>query len=147
MKIYVNGCSFTYGDELESPALAWPQLLGNKLSATVTNDATSGGTNQRTVYRTIKNLAQDYDYYIIAWTSNLRYTFYRADDNYEINFNPQLINKLCGSDPAFKAWGEILYSDWHNDLFSFKLWLQQVVQLQAILKSHGKHYVMLRMMN
>lgn len=143
MNIYVNGCSFTYGDELENPNLAWPQLLGSKLSASMTNDATSGGTNQRTVYRAIKNLSQNYDLYVIAWTSNLRYTFYRADDNYEINFNPQLVNKLCGNDPAFKSWGEVLYSSWHNELYSFKLWLQQIVQLQAMFKSHGKRYLML----
>lgn len=46
MKIYVNGCSFTYGDELITPSTSsWPALLAQKLNAEVVNDAISGGTN------------------------------------------------------------------------------------------------------
>jgi hypothetical protein len=63
--IYVNGCSFTNGDELQDPtSTAWPILLGRKLNKFVTNDAISGGTNSRTLYRTIKNLSADYSLYI-----------------------------------------------------------------------------------
>lgn len=55
--IYSCGCSFTYGDELKDPSeSAWPMLLGKKLNKTVDNFAVSGGTNQRTVYHTIKHL-------------------------------------------------------------------------------------------
>ena len=44
MKIYANGCSFTYGDELSNPAeSAWPILLADKLSGDIVNDAVSGG--------------------------------------------------------------------------------------------------------
>jgi len=145
MKIYVNGCSFTYGDELQSPRdSAWPMLLGKKLDATVVNDAVVGGTNYRTVYRTIKHLNNSFDLYIIAWTTNTRFTFYKSDNNFEINFNPQLVNKLYKDQSFYRDWGKTLYANWFNELYAFKLWLQQIIQLQAVIK---KPYLMINTMD
>lgn len=142
MKIYSVGCSFTFGDELQDPQLsAWPYLLAKKLNASITNDAVSGGTNQRTVYRTIKNSVNDYDLFIIAWTTYTRFTFYKSDNNFEINFNPQLINKIYQDEKYFKDWGSILYKIYFNELFAFKLWLQQIINLQMFLKN--KPYLMI----
>lgn len=135
MRIYAIGCSFTYGDELLDPAAtAWPAVLSKKLNASVVNDAVCGGTNSRTVYRTIKNLQNEFDLYIVAWTSNTRFTFYKSDNNFEINFNPQLSNSLYEKESFYQDWGQILYSTWYNELYSFKLWLQQIIQLQAVIK-------------
>ena len=141
MRIYSNGCSFTYGDELQSTDSAWPVLLSNKLNAQIVNDATSGGSNYRTVYRTIKNTKDDFDLYIIAWTTNARFTFYKSDNNFEINFNPNLANELYGNESFYKDWGKTLYSIWFNELYAFKLWLQQIIQLQQVLKN--KKYLMI----
>lgn len=141
--IYVNGCSFTYGDELSDRYMAWPYLLAEKLQTKVFNDATSGGTNYRNVYSTLKNLRYNYDLYIIAWTSTTRYTFYKSDNNYEINFNPQLDNGIYSNELFFNQWGKTLYKHWHNELFALKLWLQQIMQLQAILEKNKKKYFMI----
>lgn len=144
MKIYANGCSFTYGDELVSPGThSWPQLLGEKLNATVTNDAISGGTNQRTVYHTIKNLKFDFNLYIISWTTYSRFTFYKSDNNFEINFNPQLVNKIYSNEAFYRDWGRTLYTKWFNELYAFKLWLQQIIQLQSLLEKNNKKYIMI----
>lgn len=143
MKIYANGCSFTYGDELVNHKRdAWPMLLGNH---EVFNDAVSGGTNQRTLYRTIKNSEKDYDLYLIAWTTYTRFTFYKSDDNTEVNFNPSLVNAPFVHDSFFKDWGRTLYKHWYNELYAFKLWLQQIIQLQYFLKD--KNYLMINTMN
>ena len=84
MRIYACGCSFTYGDELIDPTKsAWPARLAEKLSASIDNNAVSGGTNNRTVYQTIKNTQKNYDLYLIAWTTYSRFTFYKSDNNYE----------------------------------------------------------------
>jgi hypothetical protein len=142
MKIYANGCSFTFGDELTNPSIsAWPQVLAKMLNGDITNDAISGGTNQRTVYHTIKNSENNYDLYLIAWASNTRFTFYKSDNNFEINFNPSLRNSLYGSESFFKDWGRVLYDTWYNELYAFKLWLQQIIQLQAFLSD--KKYLMI----
>lgn len=146
MRIYACGCSFTYGDELVNPNVsAWPVLLANNLKSSVVNDAVSGGTNQRTVYQTIKNSKDNYDLYLIAWTEYSRYTFHKADNNFEVNFNVQLKNNLYSNAPEFKDFGTLLYKHWHNELYAFKYWLQQIIQLQAILKN--KNYLMINTMH
>jgi hypothetical protein len=134
MKIYANGCSFTFGDELKNPnESAWPVMLANKLNGSIYNNAISGGTNSRTVYNTIKNSWQDYDLYLIAWTTYTRFTFYKSDNNFEINFNPQLKNKIYSEEKFFKQWGETLYKVWFNELYAFKKWLQEIILLQRFL--------------
>ena len=145
MKIYTVGCSFTYGDELDSPTTsAWPILLANALDANVVNDAISGGTNARTVYRTIKNLQDEFDLYVIAWTTNTRFTFYKSDNNFEINFNPQLNCSTYDKESFYRKWGKTLYGTWYNELYAFKLWLQQIIQLQSIVK---QKYLMINTMH
>jgi len=142
MRIYACGCSFTYGDELKNPnKSAWPVRLAEKLSASINNHAINGGTNTRTLYQTIKNTQENYDLYLIAWTTYSRFTFYKSDNNFEINFNPTLTNSLYRSEKFYYNWGNDLYKYWYNELFAFKLWLQQLIQLQQILKD--KNYLML----
>jgi hypothetical protein len=142
MKIYANGCSFTYGDELTNPSKnAWPVLLSNSLHATLNNDATSGGTNYRTVYRTIKNLKNNYDLYLIAWTDYSRFTFYRSTNNEEINLNSRLKNDTLRKSLELTDWAFKFYKHWYNELYAFKLWLQQIIQLQSVLQN--KSYIMI----
>ena len=146
MRIFACGCSFTYGDELSSPTIqAWPAVLADKLKASVTNDAVSGGTNARTVYKTIKGTQDNYDLYLIAWTNYSRFTFYKSDNNYETNFNPQLVHALYGNDTIYKDWGNTLYKHWYNELYAFKLWLQQIIQIQQLLLN--KNYLMINTMD
>lgn len=141
--IYTNGCSFTYGDELTDSTNSWPYLLANKLETGVINDAISGGTNYRTVYRSLRNLNKNYNLYIVAWTVPSRYTFYKSDNNFEINFNVQLKNNLYGKEEFYSNWGKVLYKHWHNELYSLKLWLQQIIQLQSTFEKFQKNYLML----
>ena len=142
MRIYACGCSFTYGDELQNPKIsAWPTLVAEKLNATVNNDAVLGGTNVRTVYQTVKNIQDNYDLYLIAWTTYSRFTFYKSDNNFETNFNPNLKHSLYGNEKFYRDWGYDLYKYWYNELYAFKLWLQQIIQLQQLLKD--KNYLML----
>jgi hypothetical protein len=146
MRIYANGCSFTYGDELESPSTtAWPALVADHHGAKLINDAVSGGTNARTVYRTIKYLQEDFDLYLIALTTDTRFTVYKSDNNFEINFNPQLKNILYGNDDFYRTWGKTYYTTWYNQLYAFKLWLQQIIQLQAVLGN--RQYLMINTMS
>jgi hypothetical protein len=151
MKIYFNGCSFTYGDELSDPAKhAWPTLVANALHANFLNDAVSGGTNQRTVYKTLCNKDQ-YDYFVIAWSTYTRFTEYNPVDNFEINFNPALnlnTNLHYSTDlkenfSKYKEFGKLYYTHWFNELYEFKKWLQQILLLQSFFELHQKKYIML----
>ena len=142
MNIYSIGCSFTFGDELKNAQQsAWPNVLAKKLNGSITNDAVSGGSNQRILYRTIKSIKENYDLYLIAWTTYTRFTFYKSDNNHEINFNPQLRNDIFSKETYLKNWGETLYQVWYNELYAFKLWLQQIICLQSVLQN--KPYLMM----
>lgn len=142
MRLYFNGCSHTWGDDLKDPYQAWPALIAKNLDCDFVNDAVSGGTNDRIMYRTIK-YAHEFDRCYIAWTYTSRFTRYRADNNYDVNFNPQLKNTMYGNNIEFKDYGRLHYAYWHNELYCFKLWLQNIILLQRYLESNNKPYVML----
>lgn len=141
MRLYFNGCSHTFGDDLTDRNQAWPALVAKYLSCEFVNDAVRGGTNDRIMYRTIKH-ANQYDQFYIAWTYTSRFTRYRPDNNHEVNFNSQLKNAMYGNTPEFREYGKWYYQAWHNELYSFKLWLQNIVLLQRYLESINKPYVM-----
>lgn len=142
MKLYFNGCSHTYGDDLSNPSTdAWPAIISARLGHEFLNDSTSGGTNDRIMYHTIKNI-DHFDKFYIAWTYTTRFTRYRNDNNYEVNFNPQLKHSMYDGSLEFQQYGKLHYSVWHNELYSFKLWLQNIILLQNLFKSKNKLYVM-----
>jgi hypothetical protein len=143
MKLYFNGCSHTWGDDLSNPdSQAWPAVIANKLGCDFLNDAVSGGTNDRIMYQTIKH-AHEFDKFYIAWTYTSRFTRYRADNNHEVNFNPQLTHKMYGDRLEYKHYGKLHYSIWHNELYCFKMWLQNIILLQRYFESINKPYVMI----
>ena len=147
MRLYFNGCSHTYGDDLDLPATqAWPAILANKLGYKFLNDAVSGNANDHIIYRTIKNAGQ-FDKIYIAWTYVERFTRYCAYNNSVVNFNPNLINGLYGNDSDFVNYGKIHYAVWYNNLYSFKLWLQNIIMVQRYLESVKKSYVMVNTSN
>ena len=142
MKLYFNGCSHTWGDDLVSPQTqSWSSLVAKNLNCKFVNDSVSGGTNDRIMYRTIKNI-RDHDKFYIAWTYTTRFTRYRSDNNHDVNFNPQLKNSLYGNSREFKDYGQLHYAVWYNELYAFKIWLQNIILLQRFFQSENKPYVM-----
>lgn len=137
------GCSFTYGDDLENPENdSWPAIVSRKTNTGMVNRAVSGGTNDRILYETIKHVDQ-FDKFYIAWTSTTRFTRYRIDNNHEVNFNPSMNNQLYKDRPEFIDYSKLHYAFWHNELFVFKIWLQQIILLQRYLESKNKPYMMI----
>ena len=142
MRVYFNGCSLTYGDELSTPKIsAWPTLMSKRLDLEFTNDAVNGGTNQRIMYKTIQEI-NNYDCFVIAWTTYTRFTEYNPVDNFEINFNPQLnldvslhhSDDLKLNYAKYQNYGTMYYKHWFNELYQFKQWLQQIILLQSLFK-------------
>jgi hypothetical protein len=150
MSLYFNGCSFTYGDELVHPQVeSWPSLVSSELQLSFCNDAVNGGTNERTVYKTMQNI-DEYDCFFIAWTVYSRFTEYNPVDNFEINFTPglnmnpslHLSNDLKLNLWKYQDYGKLYYTHWYNELYEFKKWLHQIVLLQSFFKIHNKKYLM-----
>lgn len=143
MKLYFNGCSHTFGDDLKNPQTdSWPSIVANHYGFDFKNFSSSGSTNDRIKYQTIKHV-DEFDKFYIAWTYTSRFTRYRADNNYIVNFNPRLRHQLYKNDADFVNYGNIHYRVWHNELYAFKLWLQDIILIQRYLESKNKFYVML----
>jgi hypothetical protein len=143
MRLYFNGCSHTWGDDLDDPLQqSWPSLISKKLNCDFLNHSVSGGTNDRIMYQTIKNIDQ-FDKFYIAWTYTTRFTRYRTDNNHDVNFNPQLVHTVYGKNSEFKDYGQLHYKFWHNELYAFKIWLQNIILLQKFFESVNKPYLML----
>ena len=143
MRLYFNGCSHSYGDDLTNPSVdAWPAKIAKHYGYDFLNDSMPGGTNDRILYRTIKHIDK-FDKFYIAWTYTSRFTRYRADNNYEVNFNARLINSTYGQDDSFLSYGKLHYAFWYNELYGFKLWLQNILLLQTLFREKNKSYVML----
>ena len=79
--LVANGCSFTYGDGLDSPTTqAWPKLLADKLGVPVVNLALGGASNDRIYRKTVDYFFADNisnPFYVIGMTSNTRREEYR----------------------------------------------------------------------
>jgi len=155
LRAYFNGCSFTYGAELSTPEIsAWPTLVSKHLDLEFTNDAVAGGTNQRIMYKTIQEI-NNYDCFVIAWTTYTRFTEYNPVDNFEINFNPKLnldVSLQYSDDlklnyTKYQNYGTMYYKHWFNELYQFKQWLQQIILLQSLFKEKNKKYIMLNAFN
>lgn len=145
--LFFIGCSYTFGADLSSPATqSWPALVSKSKNSTFENHAMDGGTNDRTIYHTIKN-SDRFDHYYIAWTFLNRFTRYRKDNNFEINFNHMLKNDLYGKNLEYNIYGKIHYQYWFNELFAFKIWLQQIILLQSFFRDRKLSYTMINSAN
>jgi hypothetical protein len=139
--LWATGCSHTFGDDLKNKKNAWPYLLAKDLELGCINNAVSGGSNERIVYQTLKTKKKKI--FVICWTYISRFTRYRSDNNYEVNFNVHTINDLFNKDYSFHEYTKLHYKHWYNELYSFKLWLQQIILLQNYLKQIEQPYLML----
>ena len=82
MKLYTNGCSWVWGDELKDRENeAFPFLLQKKLNCQLIDDSECGSDNQRILRTTLKaDLPIQSDcFVIIGWASIIRYEYYDRD--------------------------------------------------------------------
>lgn len=101
-RLIVNGCSFTYGQELEDPNnQCWGKLTANKLGIPFTNLAECGAGNDRIYRTTVDHLYQsndEYPLYIIAFSySARREEYYESIKDYgqvSINLDYECTNEI-----------------------------------------------------
>jgi len=139
--LWATGCSHTYGDDLADKLSSWPYLLAEKLGMHCVNNAMSGGSNERIVYESLK--ADFFEIAVIAWTWKGRFTRYDEANNYQINFTSSLTHSDYKNLYHFKQYGKLHYTHWSNNLYNFKLWLQQIILLQRYFESRSQKYLML----
>lgn len=113
--IYTNGCSWTYGTELEDRLNAWPYLVGRKLNRRVYNHAEPGSTNDGIVRRTVadcEQLVQQglHPTVIIAWTHLHRFELPIAASK-----GQHYYNFVSPNDQDTPAVGQEIWQNWSSE--------------------------------
>ena len=81
MKLYFNGCSFVWGDELEDREQeSFPYILKEKFNCDIINDSRNAVSNQRILRTTLSRDLKDY-FVIIGWSSIFRYEYFTDNWN------------------------------------------------------------------
>ena len=81
MKIYFDGCSWTYGSELSDPEKTrWTKIVSDHYDAKEYNISKSGGCNRRIVRNLLEHNIDDYDVFIIQMSMNLRTEYYNGNE-------------------------------------------------------------------
>lgn len=145
--LYVNGCSWTYGEDLKNP----PQEVFSTNLKNIfpfeecINDSQCGGSNHRIVRRTINFLLENKEYWddlfiLIGWTCMHRTEFW-SDFNKEwlwVNQYRQSEN----SEKGHKA--RVFYQNLWNETEAFTDYFLSVLELQSFLKLNNIKYYMFR---
>lgn len=122
-KLYTNGCSFVWGDELKDRENeAFPFLLEKKINCQLIDDSECGSDNQRILRTTLKsNLIGCF--VIIGWSSIIRYEYY------DRNLSDWISNICSAWSDEYLSIHEYFKYDWFVINF-----LNQVLALQNYLK-------------
>ena len=143
-KLLTVGDSFTYGEELADKTLAWPQILANTLNYSLTNLGQPSASNDKILRKTIDHLVRepDVDLVVIGWSNIGRSE--HADEFGYYDVWPGYQGNLFKQDGS--TWRNELVdyvSRYHNSEAIHLKFIQQILLLQAYLKSHNINYVML----
>jgi hypothetical protein len=135
--ILTVGDSFTYGEELSDPKLAWPYLLDNK----VINLARPGVGNEFIIKKTVLAISKyKPNLVIVAWTSCGRKEF--ADELGAFDIWPaHNRRKFNNKELGFRLPLIDYITKYNNALHEYRTWLRQVVLLQSHLQVKRQPYL------
>ena len=142
--IYVDGASYTYGDELVDPASqAWPAQLSNMLGVEIINNATAGKSNEHMVFDTINFcVSQTPKLVIVAFGPISRKFFVRRENNFPIDIAVAGSNSIYQQCKELQQFQNLLFKYWSNYLYDCWKFLQSVVCLESFLKQRGIQYLL-----
>ena len=100
MKIYFDGCSVTFGAELEDKKTErYSRLVANHFGAEDYNIATGGGSNRRMLRNLLSHDLSQYDIVVIQMTKRMRTEFYNGGEwNNVQTSSPHYFLKNCYSE-------------------------------------------------
>jgi hypothetical protein len=146
--LYVNGCSWTYGSDLEhcvSPSSvqyrvdnSWATILGKSLGLEVINGAGPGAGNDRilrTATKDITNLILQgrRPLIVIAWSSLQRFELPEGGI-------PGTWRSFVAPGAYSNKIGNIIFKHWSNDHSDLIRWLQAIILLDCLAKTHNLPY-------
>lgn len=132
--IYANGCSLTYGEELENRASdAYPNKIAKHFNKFVFNNAEPGSSNQSILRRTIQDIENILEkgiapFVLISWTNTARFELCDNNDEWQ-QFTPE-------SDKDKKL-SKIIYSKYSSNNGEFETLMLQMTLMENFLKQKG----------
>lgn len=139
MNLLTVGDSFTYGQELLDLNNAWPHILGKQIGYTVQNLGLPGTGNTQMVRNVLTNY-QSADLIIIAWSHYARMEF--ADHKGIFDLWPGYKHKWP-DDLLFRTKLSEYITWYHNDIYMYNQYLNNVLLIQQFLKSKNKKFLMM----
>ena len=123
VKLYTNGCSWVWGDELlDRENESFPNLLKNRLNCELTDKSKNGSDNQRILRDVLSRDLTDH-FVIIGWAGITRYEYYDRDsENWE--------SGIC---PTSRRYDPSIHKYFEYDWFVINF-LNQVLAVQNYLK-------------
>ena len=146
MKILASGDSFTYGEELSDCNLSYANLLSQRTGGVCVNIAQPSASNDKILRKTIEYLinplSDSPDLVIIGWTNLGRSEW--ADETGTYDVWPGYGGNMFIKDGAIWRRELVDYiSKYHDIVYFYKKFLQQVILLQDFLKARDINYVMI----
>ncbi len=156
--IYANGCSWTYGSELIDPGLPqikshfdpyhekyrkdhnWPNLLAQGYGVGVYNGSIAGGSNDRIVRTTIRDVSELVNqglrpFVVIAWSQLHRFELPQGSrgESWRCFVSP--------TDKDVPRVAEEVWSSWSSDRSDVERWLVDMISLDSFLQTMDIDYV------
>ena len=140
--LYVNGCSWTYGSDLELKhddayriEHNWAGQLGRKLGLEVFNGSAPGAGNDRILRTTTRDVLQlvergRHPLIIIAWSSLQRFEL--PEGEYTGRWRP-----FVGPNMENPKVVDTIFAQWSNDHSDLVRWLQSIILLDCLAKAHN----------
>ena len=139
MLLFFNGCSNTYGGELENLDDRYSHLVCKHFNAEEINHAQCGMSNDWIVYDTIKEVGRNkFDHVIIQFTVPPRRNFYN-DRGRERHWTPSARNEKYHDNHARNQWYKIVYN---RHIGIENLW-KNMFMFDEYCKSVGQRYTAL----
>lgn len=144
MKLLTLGDSFTYGEELDDRANAWPQLVADANGYELTNLGQPANSNPGMCRQLIEYFAlnQKPNLVIVAWSSPGRIEF--SDEGGTFSAWPGGATRKVFQE--FHPWRDDLLqyiNRHHNEEYLYAKYLQDIVLVQSFLTAQNVEYVML----
>ena len=139
-RLFVNGCSYTYGHGLDNPQEeCWGSVLAKRNNWDLTNLAVPGSCNERIFLRTLSCTDLHDCKLIIGWSHLTRFSLYRPNMGMGDDFSVIFPNHMKDGTDEQKEMA--LAKQVIHDEITAKLFLMQsIVMLQSWLKDRNVDY-------
>ena len=141
--LYINGCSFTYGDNLPKEQ-TWPELLSKKLNLNLINESKNGQSFQSITFNSINTLSElnpENTIVIVGLTWETRYMIQFGNETLDVS--PSCLNSEQSHEVKnvfAKYYKYLVENDKNLSENQHKNLITNLISLQSFLKQNKFKY-------